>query len=296
MDVRADVITRRSAAFDRWLFTPGPGVRLWVVRMGFALLFGVRLALGQHHELGGQPSALFRPQLLWRWLEAMPSSEVIATVQVIGVVGAGFALVTRRSRLPLIVAWAALVFVDGLLAARGKIMHNDLLALLAAVPVLLAPADAGPADRTPRARYGWPVQGALVVTALAYFFSGLAKLISTGPAWVLSDNLQNILFAATLTDRPPTDVVASFVAERALLAQGMAALTLVVEIGFITVLWRPRSRPFFAAGVVALHTGVWLTLGLDYWSWVVTAVLVLVDWTRWAERLTPRPGPAPVPP
>jgi hypothetical protein len=286
---------RAAPTVDGWLFAPGPGVRLWVVRTGFALLFGVRLAIGNHHELGGQPVALFRPQLLWRWLEAMPSSDVIAAVQVLGVLASVAAVVSRRSRLPLLVAWGALVFVDGLLAARGKIMHNDLLALLAVVPILMAPSIAGPSDRKPDARFGWPVRAALVVVAFAYFFSGLAKLISSGPGWVFSDNLQNILYAATLTDRPPTDVVAAFVAERALLAQLVAAGTLVVEIGFITVLWLPRLRPWFAAAAVGLHTGVWLTLGLDYWSWVVTVVLVLVDWSRVADRLTARSPPASAP-
>lgn len=285
---------RAARMVDTWLFAPGPGVRLWMIRTGFALLFGVRLAIGRHHELGGQPAALFRPQLLWRALDAMPAAEVIGAVQAVGVLAAVLAVLTRRSRLPLIVAWSALVFVDGLLAARGKIMHNDLLAIMAAVPILLAPATAAPSDREPDDRYGWPVQAALVVVAFAYFYSGLAKLISSGPGWALSDNLQNILYAATLTDRPPTDAVASFVAEQAALARLVASGALAVELGFLAVLWSPRSRPWFAAAAVGLHTGIWLTLGLDYWSWVVTAVLVLVDWSRVADRLDPRPGLQPI--
>ena len=291
MDLRAGVMRPTGAAVDRWLFAPGPGVQLWVIRSGLALLFGVRLAIGNHHELGGQPAALFRPQLLWRWLDAMPSTEVIVVVQAIGVLGAAIALASRRSRVPLIVAWTALVFVDGLLAARGKIMHNDLLALMAAVPILMGPVDAAPGDRDPEPRFGWPARAALVVVAFAYFFSGLAKLISSGPGWALSDNLQNILFAATLTDRPPTVAPATFVADHALLAQAVAAGALLIEVGFITVLWQPRWRPWFAAAAVGLHTGIWLTLGLDYWSWVVTVVLVLVDWGRVAGRLDPRRHP-----
>jgi hypothetical protein len=274
-----------GAAVDRWLFAPGAGARLWVVRTGFAVLFGVRLAIGQHHELGGQPEALFRPPLLWRWLDAMPSADVIAVVQAVGVLAAAIAVFTRRSRLPLVAAWAALVFVDGLLASRGKIMHNDLLALLAAVPILLAPADAGPRDRRPDPRFGWPVRAALVVIAFAYFFSGLAKVISSGPAWVWSDNLENILFAATLTDRPPTDAVAAFVADRAVLARSVAAMTLAVELGFLAVLPRPALRPWFAAAATGLHAGIWLTLGLDYWSWVVTVLLVLIDWPAVGARV-----------
>jgi hypothetical protein len=203
----------------------------------------------------------------------------------VGVAAAVLALITRRSRLPLVGAWVALVFVDGLLASRGKIMHNDLLALLAAVPVVLAPAHVRPRDRAPDARYGWPVQAALVVVAFAYFFSGLAKVISSGPAWVWSDNLRNVLTAATLTDRPPTDAVAAFVADRDILARGVAAATLAVELGFLAVLPKPALRPWFALAAAGLHTGVWLTLGLDYWSWVVTVLLVLIDWPRVADRL-----------
>ena len=272
------MIRRAARAVDSWLFAPGPGIGLWILRTGFAVLFGVRLAIGDHHHLGSQPEALFRPQLLWRWLETMPSGEVIAAVQVVGVLAAAATLVVRRSRLPLVVAWGALVFVDGLLAARGKIMHNDLLALLAAVPVLMGPSAVGPDDRALDRRHGWPVRAALGVVVFAYFFSGLAKLISSGPAWAFSDNLQNILFAATLTDKPPTDAVAAFVADRAWLAQAIAGLTLVVECGFLLVLARPKLRPLFALGAVGLHTGIWVTLGLDYWSWVATVLLVVIDW------------------
>lgn len=290
MDLRSGVIGRAARSVDTWLFAPGTGLGLWILRAGFAVLFGVRLAIGNHHHLGSQPEALFRPQLFWRWLDAMPSAEVIAAVQILGVMAAVGALVVRRSRIPLVAAWGALVFVDGLLAARGKIMHNDVLALMAAVPVLMAPSSVGPRDRAPDRRYGWPVRAALVVVAFAYFFSGLAKLISSGPAWAFSDNLQNVLFAATLTDKPPTDAVALFVADRAWLAQAIASMTLAVECGFLLVLARPRLRPLFALGAVALHTGIWLTLGLDYWSWVATVVLVVIDWPAvLARRRSARP-------
>lgn len=290
-------MTALLARVDRFVFVALPGNRLWVVRSGFAVLFGVRLAIGQHHRLGGQPPALFRPPLFWRWLDAMPSQEVIAFVQVVGVVAALLALATRRSRVPLVVAWACLVFVDGLLASRGKIMHNDLLALLAVVPVLLGPADARLRDHQPQPRWGWPVRGATVVVVIAYFCSGLAKVISSGPGWVWSDNMANVLAAAALTDRPVSHGLASFLSQHDLLARALALAALSLELGFVVVLARPRLGPWFAAGAVALHTSIWLTLGLDYWSWVVTAVLVLVDWSRlpplnrWGPGGAPRAGP-----
>jgi hypothetical protein len=238
---------------DRFVFVAVPGNRLWAVRSGFAVLFGLRLAIGHHHRLGGQPPALFRPPLFWRWLDAMPSQEVIALIQVVGVAAAVVALVTRRSRVPLAVAWACLLFVDGLLASRGKIMHNDLLALLAVVPVLLGPPDAGPGDREPRRRWGWPVRGSIAVVVIAYSCSGLAKVISSGPGWVWSPDVA---------------------------APALAFAALSLALGFVGLLVRPHLGPWFAAGAVALHTGIWLTLGLDYWSWVATAVILLVDWSR----------------
>jgi hypothetical protein len=130
------------------------------------------------------------------------------------------------------------------------------------------------------------------VVAGAYFFSGLAKLLHAGPAWVTSGNLRWVLYAAS--DAQPTpNPFALFVADRPLLAHLAAAATLAVELGFPLLLWRPRLAWLFVPAVLAMHAGIGLAMHLDYSAMAATVLVVLVDWPALADRLgAPRPAPS----
>ncbi len=97
-----------------------------------------------------------------------------------------------------------------------------------------------------------------------YFFTGLGKLREAGLSWATSDNLKWSLAAGARSTKPPTDVIAQFLVDHDVLAHGLAFATLAVELGFLLVLFRPRSASGFAAVVSSFHLGIYLTLGLDY--------------------------------
>jgi hypothetical protein len=273
-------VTGLVRGLDRWLFAPGPGCRVWVLRTGLAALFAVRLTVGQYHDLAGQPAVLFRPPTLWHALPQMPSAEVLVAVQALGVVLAVLAVLSWRPRATFAGAWLCFLFLEGLIASRAKISHNELLPLLAAVPVLAAPRAVGRRDVGDDPAAGWPHRAALVVVAGAYFFTGWAKLAGSGAAWVTSDNMRWILAAGGRSSKPPAPELARFVADHDLLAHGVALGAMAVELGFVLVLVWPGVRPWFFVAATALHGGIWLMLGLDYWSWVVTVGLVLLPWER----------------
>lgn len=273
---------------DGWLFAPGPGSRVWGLRTGFAALFAVRLVLGEYRGLAGQPEALFRPPSAWKLLDQMPSVEVLLTVQVIGAVMAILAVVSWRPRLTFAGAWLCFVFLEGLVASRVKVSHNEILPILAAMPVLLAPAAVSWRDREDDPALGWIHRVALVVVAGGYFFTGLAKLIVSGPTWVTSDNLRWSLAAGARSTKPPTDAIGQFIVDHDLLAHGLAFATLIVEVGFLLVLVLPRSRPVFATVISGFHLGIYLTLGLDYFSWVAAVVVVLLPWEDLILRIQAR--------
>ena len=78
----------------------------------------------------------------------MPSAWVIGALQVIGAIAAVAGrrpAPARTSRSPL--AWASLLVLAGLKDSLGKILHNDVLLLLAAVPFLMAAGEARSGDR-----------------------------------------------------------------------------------------------------------------------------------------------------
>jgi hypothetical protein len=134
----------------------------------------------------------------------------------------------------------------------------------------------------------------MVVVAGAYFFTGLAKLLHAGPAWVTSGNLRWVLYASS-DQQPAPNPYALFVADRPVLAHLLAAATLVVELGFPLVLWRPRLAWPFLPAVLALHAGIGLAMHLDYSAMAATAVIVLVDWPALTARLRPAAAPRPPP-
>jgi hypothetical protein len=281
---------------QRWLFAPGPAEGLAALRIGLCSLLAVRLAGGPHVDVAGQPAALFRPRSFMHAFPAMPPRGLALAVQVAGLVAALLAAAGWRTRVTLPLAWGCGVLLGGMLTSMGKLVHNDVLLLLTLVPLLPAPVSdawsldrvrrAGSVPRTPSSLYGWPVRTAMVVVAGAYFFTALAKLLHAGPTWFLSDNLRWILYASSDAQAEPNPLVL-FVADRPLLAHAVATGTILFELSFPVVLFRPRLAPLYAAGAVALHAGIFVAMGLDYWVHAATVVVVLIEWPRVAAAARP---------
>jgi len=295
------------ARLEGWVFAPGDPRRLAALRIGLSAILAVRLATGPYAELAGQPAALFRPISFLRLLDAMPPPGLVAVMQVLAVAAAVLAAVGVAARVTLPLAWVAAVPLIAMTSSLGKTAHNDVLLLLCLVPLLPAPtAEAWspaarrrptpgrwPAPAPSSRRYGWPVRTVLVVVAGAYFFSGLAKLLHAGPAWVASGNLRWALYASS-DAQPHPNPAALLVADRPWLAHLLAAATLLVELGFPLVLWRPRLAWLFVPAAVAFHAGIWMAMRLDYWPMAATVLVVMVDWPALADRLARRGagGPA----
>jgi hypothetical protein len=278
---------------EAWLFAPGDPRRLAVLRIGLCGLLAVRLATGPYAELASQPAALFRPISFLRVLERMPPRGLVVALQALAVAAAVLAAAGLWARVTLPLAWVAALPLVAMTSSLGKVVHNDVLLLLCLVPLLPAPVGAAwsldarhRSPPRPGPAFGWPAHTAMVVVAGAYFFSGLAKLLHAGPAWVTSGNLRWVLYASS-DQQPAPNPYALFVADRPALAHLLAAATLVVELGFPLVLWRPRLAWLFLPAAVALHAGIGLAMRLDYSVMAATAVLVMVDWPAVADRLQP---------
>lgn len=284
---------------DTWLFAPGSPRRLAAVRIGLASLLAIRMSSGIYVRLAGQPPALFRPLSFMHLLSSMPSRHVVLAAQVLGISAAVLAALGLRARMTLPLAWGCALLLNGMATSVGKVVHNDVLLILCLVPLLPArTSDAWSLDSLLAQRgrnsreerrsdlgvaYGWPVRTAFVVAAGAYFFTGLAKLVFSGPAWVLSGNLRWVLYAAS-DARDTPNALSLFVADRPWLAHVVALGTLAVELGFPLVLWKPRLAWFFVPGAVGLHLAIWATLGLDYSAWAATVLILFIDWPYVFDR------------
>ncbi|HEX6673600.1 MAG TPA: hypothetical protein VF486_01030 [Actinomycetes bacterium] len=317
------------ARAEAWLFAPGDPRRLAALRIGLGTVLALRLATGPYLELARQPAALFRPISFLHLLHAMPPPAVVAVLQVAAAAAAVLAAAGVAARVTLPLAWVVALPLVAMTSSLGKVVHNDVLLLLSLVALLPArTADAwsptarrrrrrgsgglkseagtpaaggraGPSGSPPvnrgapagrSVRYGWPVRTATVVVAGAYFFTGLGKLLHAGPAWVTSGNLRWVLYASS-DQAPLPNHAALFVADRPWLAHLVALATLVVELGFPLVLLRPRAALVLVPCVLAMHAGIWVAMGLNYWPMAATVVLVMVDWAALADRLRPHNQP-----
>jgi len=98
---------------------------------------GLRLALSPFAAAVGQPDALWRPRGTGLVFSSPPPAGLVVAVQVAGVAGAALFL-WRRRLAPLVGAWVCLLVLAGVRTRLGKILHNDVLLVLASVPLLLA--------------------------------------------------------------------------------------------------------------------------------------------------------------
>jgi len=281
-----------GARADRWLFAPEPAGRVRALRIGIASLLLIRLVTGPYPDLAGQPATLFRPVWLLSWLEQMPSHGVLVGLMATGAAAATLAILGWQERATFLIAWGSLLVLDGCWASRGKVQHNDLPLLLVAAVLALAPVGIRFADDRRGAAWGWPVRTSIVVVTGIYMLTGFQKVVSSGPAWVLSDNLRNVMYSAALTGKAPTDEVSRFIADRPHVAHTVALLTIVIELGAVVPLVWARTRVAYVVAITVLHLGVFLTHGLDYSMWVGTAAIVLIDWRPAVRRLVSerRPG------
>lgn len=279
------------AALESWIYAPGSAKRVAGLRIGLMGVLAVRVARPVYRDLAGQPEALFRPRSFMNLVDAMPSPAVTIAVQIAAVALCALAAAGLRSRVTLPLGWAAAVFLNGMATSLGKVVHNDVLLLLAIVPLLAARSgNAWSLDARGRSApddglaYGWPVRVAMLIVVGGYFFSGLQKIVNSGPGWVLGDNLRWVLVTASDgQDRP--NALALFVADRAWMFHLAAGFTIAVEAGAVAVLRWPRLLWLWIPSVAWMHVSILLAMGLDYTAWIATVLVVFVNWPAVPEWL-----------
>jgi hypothetical protein len=288
---------------ERFLFGAEDARRLAALRIGLCGLLAWRLAIGDYTFVAGQPEPLFQPVSFMKLFGEMPGHDLTVALQILGVAAALLAAAGLGTRASLPIAFVCALVLNGMLNATGKIVHNDVLLLLCLVPLVASPRAASAAwslrlpwraarrYRPPQSgeAYGWPLRTAMVVVALAYFFVGFQKLRFSGIDWITSDNLRWVLYASSDSQSEPNQL-ALFIADRAWMVHLLAAGTVFLELFFPLALFWPRLRWLFVPGVVSMHVGIWLMMGLDYSAQALTVIIVFVNWpwvADWARRRLP---------
>lgn len=285
-------MTAPWARVEDVLFGPEPGRRLLFVHAGLAALIGLRVALGSYRQLADTPDALFEAVPVLGWAPGMPPAWLFVAIQVVGVVAAVAAVVRWKPRVGFALAWLCYLVLAGFRGSRGKVLHNDLLLLWTAVPFLLAPVSARWSDREPRRSTGWPLRSAMAIAALVYFLAGYHKVRRSGLDWAIGDNVRYVMLWGPSVGAAQWDAMATWIGEHLWAAKATGAFILAFEVTFPVVLLKRALQPLYALVAVALHVTTWLFLGLDYWAWAVTVLLLFVDWPRLYDGIRGRWRPA----
>ncbi|MDM7854856.1 HTTM domain-containing protein [Cellulomonas alba] len=259
---------------DARLTAPGPAYRLLEVQTLVALVIALRLLVRPWVDIADRPPVLISGLGVMSWLRTTPSAGVVVAIQVLGLVGIVTYLVRRRwAHAGYVVGWLCYLVLAALWGSSGKVMHNDVLTVWVALPLLFASVPARDDERTRAVRWGWPPRASLAVLATVYFLTGFQKLRHSGPRWVFSDNMANVLRQGA---SPYAQGLSDFVSSHVWLAQCLAGGALALELTAIVWLSFRRTRWLFAVAVFVMHTSIWLFLGLDYSAWVLTAAAVAV--------------------
>lgn len=259
---------------DARLTALGPAYRLLEVQTLVALVIALRLLVRPWVDIADRPPVLISGLGVMSWLRTTPPAGVVVAVQVLGLLGIVTYLVRRRwAHAGFVVGWLCYLVLAALWGSSGKVMHNDVLTVWVALPFVFASVPARGDERTRAVGWGWPPRASLAVLATIYFLTGFQKMRHSGPRWVFSDNMANVLRQGA---SPYARGLSDFVASHVWLAQCLAGGALALELTAIVWLSFRRTRWLFAVAVFVMHTSIWLFLGLDYSAWVLTAVAVAV--------------------
>ncbi|MEJ7727452.1 MAG: hypothetical protein WKH47_10600 [Actinomycetes bacterium] len=276
------------ARLDARLLAPGSAHRLACVRTALAIALAVRIGIGAWTDLAGRPDAVFAPVLIVSWLPGVPPAGVLVAVQLVGVVAALLAATGTGPRATFAIAWMALLFLGALHGSAGKIMHNEVLLLLACAPVLLAASSARIGDRRTSIAYGWIPRASLAVVGSVYFLAGLQKLIHSGPIWFLGDNMSWVLYQGA--DAGALPAAARWIAGAPILPNLFALGAIGLELLAPVILYVRRTRPLYVLAALGMHGSITILLGLDYTAWVLAVAAVALPWDRVPRRSGARIG------
>lgn len=184
------------------------------------------------------------------------------------------------------------LFVGCYRVSWGMVYHLGQLPMLHLMVLGLAPATAGVSldawarRRWPQSRllsvlgwqpdgtgsswhYGWPIQLICVITTLAYFLAGWAKV--HGPAgWAWADG-KNLLDQVAydglykdLLDKEPASAMIAWSWQHAEVFTLFAVGTLILELGAPIALLHRRVGQLWSVGTVGMHWGIHLMMNLVF--------------------------------
>ena len=233
----------------------------------------------------------------WGWLRDVPlgfvlNPDVMETSRLLFQLCCLAGIVGFYTRTAAVGAAALGLYVLGVPQFFAKISHYHFLWWFAVLLACSPSGDALSIDAVRRAwrfgtqgmplqaarRYALPIQFALLLIGVAYFFPGFWKFAVHGPEWALSDNLkfkmryiwfvQGGWLPFFRLDLYP------------FLYQAGGLLTILFEMGFVIAALHPRTRVFSVAGATLFHLSNRLFLNVGFPLMLAALYVTALDWRK----------------
>ncbi len=254
----------------------------WCLRL-FGALIAIRCATWRFHAHAKMPAELTEP--VWFLMPFSPVPVwVMVTAQVVGVVG-GVAVAARWKMVPSFrIALGAFVVLGGIRTGVGKILHNDVMFIVTALPFAWSSA-----KTSIRETNGWQLRAAQMTAAVVYFLTGIQKVRHSGPSWIFSDNMRWIMESASRRDGALWPAFGHTIASHTVLWFISGAALIGMELVFPLALKQGWWRRCLVVGAIGLHAMAFLGIGLDYGNWVAADLILFVNWPWLRERIVGAP-------
>lgn len=213
----------------------------------------------------------YKPILIYKLFKLpLPNTIVLEVMYGLMVVGAILTIFNYKPKTTLTLTIVLFIYLQGLYYCFEKMDHGYVTFTYGGVCLLMLIFTYNAKHKeVPK----WPITLAQTLIALIYFQAGLEKLLISNFNWASDATMQSYLLAH------PTKA-GLWLAESDLLCQVLSWTTLLMQITFPIILFKPKLKWIYLSWGILFHLGTTFLMGISsYLNPWIFAYIFFIDWS-----------------